>query len=170
MKNRLRVLRAERCWTQGDLAAFVGSTRNTISTVENGRRDPGLSLAYRIAEAFETSIEAIFPKEPGAPESVSLSRVAARSSRTANREFRNNLEALRTERLWSRSDLAERLGLSPTKIALIERGRLVPNVLLACDIAELLGKGVSDIFPHRTHSSSRSEPPASPVAAVHEGL
>lgn len=174
MKNRLRVLRAERCWTQGDLAALVGSTRAAISAVENGRREPGLSMAYRIAEAFDDSIEAIFPKEPGPLESVPPSWVTTRFSRTVNRELRNNLETLRTERLWSQRDLAERLGLPVTKIALIEIGRLVPNVLLACDIAELLGKSVSDIFARRTKVSARSEPPeaapANPMAAAHEVL
>jgi putative transcriptional regulator len=173
VKNRLRVLRAERYWTQADLAAFVGSTRNAIAAVENGRREPGLSLAYRIAEAFENSIEAIFPKGPGVLDSVPPSQVTT-CSLTANRELRCNLEALRAERLWSQTDMAERLGLSVAKIALIERGRLVPDVLLACDIAELLGKSVSDVFPRRTKVSVRSEPPeaptGTPVAAAHEVL
>lgn len=174
MKNRLRVLRAERCWTQANLAVFVGSTRNTISAVENGRREPGLSLAYRIAQAFESTIDGVFPNERVALEKLLPPRITKRPLTTANRELRNNLETLRSERLWSQRDLAERLGLSVATIALIERGRLVPNVLLACDIAELFGKSVSEVFPRGTKVWARNESPeavpGTAIAAAHEVL
>ena len=60
MTNRLRVLRAERNWTQADLAARVGVSRQAILAVENGKYEPGLALAFRIARAFEKTIEDVF--------------------------------------------------------------------------------------------------------------
>ena len=60
MTNRLRVLRAERNWTQADLAARVGVSRQAILAVENGKYEPGLPLAFRIARAFEKTIEDVF--------------------------------------------------------------------------------------------------------------
>lgn len=60
MKNRLRVLRAERGWTQGDLAERLGVSRQTIYAIENERFDPSLPLAFAIAELFQQRIEEIF--------------------------------------------------------------------------------------------------------------
>ncbi|MDX2260830.1 MAG: helix-turn-helix transcriptional regulator [Gemmatimonadales bacterium] len=60
MKNRLRVLRAERGWTQGDLAERLGVSRQTIYAIENERFDPSLPLAFAIAELFGQRIEEIF--------------------------------------------------------------------------------------------------------------
>jgi putative transcriptional regulator len=63
MKNRIRVLRAEKGWSQADLADQVGVSRNSINAVENGKFDPSLPLAFRIADAFELKIEDVFLKE-----------------------------------------------------------------------------------------------------------
>ena len=60
MKNRLKVLRAERDWSQADLAAHLGVSRQTVNFIETGRYDPSLPLAFRIARLFEMSIEQIF--------------------------------------------------------------------------------------------------------------
>jgi putative transcriptional regulator len=63
MKNKIRVLRAERRWTQADLAERLGVSRNSINAIENGRYDPSLPLAFRIAKQFELSVEEIFETE-----------------------------------------------------------------------------------------------------------
>jgi putative transcriptional regulator len=63
MKNRIRVLRAERRWTQAELADRVGVSRNSINSIENGHFEPSLSLAFAIAEAFESSVEEVFERE-----------------------------------------------------------------------------------------------------------
>jgi putative transcriptional regulator len=63
MKNRLRVLRAERGWSQAALAERLGVTRQTVNAVETERYEPSLTLAFRIARLFEQSIEAIFQDE-----------------------------------------------------------------------------------------------------------
>jgi putative transcriptional regulator len=63
MKNRIRVLRAEKGWSQADLAEQVGVSRNSINAVENGKFDPSLPLAFRIADAFERKIEDVFLRE-----------------------------------------------------------------------------------------------------------
>ena len=60
MNNRLRVLRAERRWSQNELATRVGVSRQTINAVETGRFDPSLPLAFRIARLFGRSIEGVF--------------------------------------------------------------------------------------------------------------
>ena len=60
MINRLRVLRAERGWSQGDLADRLEVSRQSVNAIETGRYDPSLPLAFRIAELFELPIEAIF--------------------------------------------------------------------------------------------------------------
>lgn len=60
MKNRLRVLRAERGWSQADLAEKLGVSRQAVNAVETGKHDPSLSLAFTIAETFEQRIEEIF--------------------------------------------------------------------------------------------------------------
>ncbi len=60
MKNRLKVLRAERDWTQGQLAEELGVSRQTVNAIETGRFDPSLPLAFAIAELMGQSIEEIF--------------------------------------------------------------------------------------------------------------
>jgi len=63
MKNRIRVLRAEKGWSQAELAEKVGVSRNSINAVENGKFDPSLPLALRIVDAFELTIEDVFLRE-----------------------------------------------------------------------------------------------------------
>lgn len=60
MKNRLRVLRAERGWTQQELADHAGVSRQTIHAVESGKYDPSLPLAFSLARVFECTIESLF--------------------------------------------------------------------------------------------------------------
>jgi putative transcriptional regulator len=63
MKNRIRLLRAEKGWSQGELADQVGVSRNSINSVENGKFDPSLPLAFRIAHAFGLAVEEVFDKD-----------------------------------------------------------------------------------------------------------
>ena len=63
MKNGLRVLRAERGWSQGELAGRLQVSRQTINAIETGKYDPSLPLAFRIARLFGRSIEAVFEPE-----------------------------------------------------------------------------------------------------------
>ena len=60
MENRLRVLRAERSWSQLDLAEKLEVSRQSVNAIETGKYDPSLPLAFRIAELFELSIEEVF--------------------------------------------------------------------------------------------------------------
>lgn len=64
MKNRLKVLRAERGLSQAELAERLGVARQTINAMETGRHDPSLTLAYRVAQALEVSIQEAFPPPP----------------------------------------------------------------------------------------------------------
>jgi putative transcriptional regulator len=63
MKNRLKVLRAERNWNQQDLAERLGVSRQSVHAIETGKYDPSLPLAFRIADLFELPIEAIFQRD-----------------------------------------------------------------------------------------------------------
>lgn len=63
MNNRIRVLRAEKGWSQAELAERVQVSRNSINAVENGKFDPSLPLAFRIADAFEVKVEDVFLRE-----------------------------------------------------------------------------------------------------------
>ena len=63
VKNRLKVLRAERDWSQGDLADRLGVSRQSVNAIETGKYDPSLPLAFKIARLFETPIEQIFDDE-----------------------------------------------------------------------------------------------------------
>ena len=76
VRNRLRVLRAERKWTQAELAARIGVSRQTINSIENEKYDPSLPLAFRMAALFDLRIEEIFSLEEGDPptQGRSLSR------------------------------------------------------------------------------------------------
>jgi len=60
VKNRLRVLRAEREWSQATLAEQLNVSRQTVNAVETGKYDPGLPLAFKIAQLFDQRIEEIF--------------------------------------------------------------------------------------------------------------
>ena len=60
MKNRMRVLRAEKDWTQARLAAIIGVSRQAIVAVENGKYQPALPLAFKIARAFGKNVEEVF--------------------------------------------------------------------------------------------------------------
>lgn len=60
MINRLRELRAERNWSQADLAGRLGVSRQSVNAIETGKYDPSLPLAFRIARIFGQPIEAIF--------------------------------------------------------------------------------------------------------------
>lgn len=64
MKNRIRVLRAEKNLTQGDLADAVGVSRQTINAIEKEKFDPSLPTAFRIAHLFGLPIEAVFLYDP----------------------------------------------------------------------------------------------------------
>ncbi|HEX2815259.1 MAG TPA: helix-turn-helix transcriptional regulator [Phenylobacterium sp.] len=63
MKNRLKVLRAERDWSQADLALRLDVSRQSVNAIETGKYDPSLPLAFRIARLFDAPIEAIFDGE-----------------------------------------------------------------------------------------------------------
>jgi putative transcriptional regulator len=63
MNNRLKVLRAERDWSQADLADALGVSRQTVNALETGRYDPSLPLAFRIAKVFGHPIESIFSED-----------------------------------------------------------------------------------------------------------
>jgi len=63
MNNRLRVLRAERQWSQQDLADHLGVSRQSVNAIETGKYDPSLPLAFRIADVFSLPIEDIFLRD-----------------------------------------------------------------------------------------------------------
>ncbi|HEX6251019.1 MAG TPA: helix-turn-helix transcriptional regulator [Gemmatimonadaceae bacterium] len=63
MRNRLKLLRAERNWSQAELAERLGVSRQTVIAIENGKYDPSLPLAFAIARVFQQQIEEIFLPE-----------------------------------------------------------------------------------------------------------
>lgn len=63
MKTRLKVLRAERDWSQQDLADALGVSRQSVNAIETGKYDPSLPLAFRIADLFALRIEDIFLRD-----------------------------------------------------------------------------------------------------------
>ncbi|WP_033073768.1 helix-turn-helix transcriptional regulator [Sphingopyxis sp. MWB1] len=63
MKNRLKILRAERDWSQADLAERLEVSRQSVNAIETGKYDPSLPLAFRIADLFGLPIEAIFLRD-----------------------------------------------------------------------------------------------------------
>jgi putative transcriptional regulator len=67
VKNRLRDLRAERGWSQADLAENLEVSRQTVNAIETGKYDPSLPLAFKIAELFGMKIEEIFLPDHGSP-------------------------------------------------------------------------------------------------------
>jgi len=60
MRNRLKVLRAERDWSQADLAARIDISRQAVNAIETGKHDPSLAVAFRIARLFGQSAEDVF--------------------------------------------------------------------------------------------------------------
>jgi len=66
LTNRLRILRAERTWSQAELAKRLDVSRQTVNAIETGRYDPSLPLAFGIARLFGLAIEQIFTPEPKA--------------------------------------------------------------------------------------------------------
>lgn len=65
MNNRLKSLRADRDWTQSDLAQRLEVSRQTVNAIETGKYDPSLPLAFRIARVFGLAIEEVFDPEEG---------------------------------------------------------------------------------------------------------
>lgn len=65
MKNRVKELRLARKWSQSDLGEALSVSRQTVNSIENGRYDPSLPLAFTIADVFELAIEDIFQHEKG---------------------------------------------------------------------------------------------------------
>ena len=63
MKNRLKVLRAERDWSQADLARHLKVSRQSVNAIETGKYDPSLPLAFKISDLFEIAIEEIFLRD-----------------------------------------------------------------------------------------------------------
>jgi putative transcriptional regulator len=63
LKNRLRVLRAERKWSQGELSQLLGVSRQAVNAIETEKHDPSLELAFKIAQLFQLPIEQIFEPE-----------------------------------------------------------------------------------------------------------
>jgi putative transcriptional regulator len=63
VKNRLKVLRAERDWSQAELAGRLDVSRQAVNAIETGKHDPSLPLAFRIARLFDMRIEEIFDDE-----------------------------------------------------------------------------------------------------------
>lgn len=66
MKNRLKVLRAERDWSQAELASRLGVSRQAVNAIETGKHDPSLPLAFRLARLFGLTIEEIFDDDQAA--------------------------------------------------------------------------------------------------------
>jgi putative transcriptional regulator len=64
VKNRLKILRAERDWSQADLAQRLEVSRQSVNAIETGKFDPSLPLAFKLARLFGLSIEQIFFDEP----------------------------------------------------------------------------------------------------------
>lgn len=63
MKNRLKVLRAERDWSQAELAGRLDVSRQAVNAIETGKHDPSLGLAFKISRLFDMPIETIFVEE-----------------------------------------------------------------------------------------------------------
>ena len=64
MKNRLRILRAERNWSQAELSERLGVSRQTVNALETGKYDPSLPLVFKLARLFQLPIEEIFQDDP----------------------------------------------------------------------------------------------------------
>ena len=64
MRSRLKVLRAERSWSQAEMANRLGVSRQTVNALETGKYDPSLPLAFKIARLFDQAIDEIFTPDP----------------------------------------------------------------------------------------------------------
>lgn len=64
MRNDIKALRTDRRWSQAELGTALGVSRQTVIALENGKYDPSLPLAFKIAETFEKQIEEIFHPDP----------------------------------------------------------------------------------------------------------
>lgn len=64
MENRVRELRTQRAWSQAELGERLAVSRQAVNAIENGKHDPSLSLAFRIARLFEQPVETIFDQPP----------------------------------------------------------------------------------------------------------
>ena len=73
MTNRLRILRAERRWSQAELGQQLGVSRQTINAIETGKYDPSLPLAFAMARLFDLAIEEIFSDDELRSSGTSLS-------------------------------------------------------------------------------------------------
>ena len=112
MNNRIRVLRAERRWSQAELAERVGVSRNSINSVENGKFDPSLPLAFRIADALGLTVEAVFSaRRQGHPRVDGMTRSAAERARELRR--RNLAATARVLATPQRSEIVAARGLPP---------------------------------------------------------
>jgi len=80
VKNRLKVLRAEKNWSQADLAGQLEVSRQSVNAIETGKFDPSLPLAFKLARLFGLPIEEIFTDEETASESASHSAAADQSA------------------------------------------------------------------------------------------
>lgn len=82
MKNRLKVLRAERNWSQTDLGERVGVSRQAVTAIETGKYDPSLPLALKLARLFEQPVESIFllDEEVSQPAAADARSLRERSS------------------------------------------------------------------------------------------
>jgi putative transcriptional regulator len=78
MKTRLRVLRAEREWTQAELAMHAQVSRACINAIETGRYDPSLSLAFKIARIFGKNVEEVFVYQSNEPASSTSSETSSK--------------------------------------------------------------------------------------------
>lgn len=63
MKNRIKVLRAEKNWSQAELAERINIARQSLNAIENGKADPSLPLGMRIAKVFGTRVEDVFSED-----------------------------------------------------------------------------------------------------------
>ncbi len=79
MKNRLKVLRAERNWSQADLADRLEVSRQSVNAIETGKFDPSLPLAFKLARLFGLRIEEIFTDDAAGGEPVRRDRQASES-------------------------------------------------------------------------------------------
>lgn len=85
MKNRLKVLRAERDWSQAALASRLGVSRQTVNAIERGKYDPSLPLAFKIAAVFRQRIEDIFTPDADQPRKTSSESAPPTAAHTPHR-------------------------------------------------------------------------------------
>jgi len=153
MKNMIRSFRLDRDWTQQDLANRAGISRLMVNLFEHWRRDPSLSLAYRLADVFERRIDEVFPHESPAsladePNPAEPEPETASSPSTSLEQ--NRVRVSRVAKQWSQRELAARVGVATGTINAIERGSYKPSLALAYAISAELGDSVLALFPMAT--------------------